>query len=205
MPLNTYANLKIALQQWTGRNEIDANGTADDAIDLFEAEANRTLRHRLMLVKTSALTLGVDGLVHPADWLEWETISNGKSPYRIETVSDHSLANILESNAIGSPVYAIVRGAATQLIPAPLNASDITAWYYGKIPALGGGTPTNWLLDKHPDLYLYGSLLAVSSFARDAQESEKWERAYRSIFSSITEEGDASEFGGSTLQIRNAR
>ena len=205
MALDSYTNLKLALANWTGRSDLDSSGTADDGIDLFESWVNRELRVRSMLVKVTSPTLASGAITHPSDWLQWKTLKNATSPYRIEIIADESLADILEQNYTGNPRYAVPGATQTELYPVPTSITGLVAHYYGAITALSGSNATNWLLTKFPDAYLYGTLLAMNSWARDDAQTQKYGNAFDAVMRQIESESDDATFGGSTLQIRNAR
>ena len=205
MALDTYANLKLAIAAWTGRADADSSGAADDGIDLFEAQFNRNTRVRKMLTSITSPTFASGAITHPSDWLQWKTLRNATSPYHIEVIADESLADIEERLMSGNAQYAIVRGTSTELHPTQTDVTGMRCVYYASLPALSGSQTTNWLLTAYPDAYLYGSLLALSSFVRDGPDTQKWGVAFDAVMAQIQDESDESTFGGSTLQIRNSR
>ena len=48
----------------------------------------------------------------------------------------------------------------------PYPNQDLTLGYYKQIPALGGATTTNWVLDADPYCYLAGSLAYAAKYLR---------------------------------------
>lgn len=205
MALDTYANLKTALSTWSGRVDLSTTGADDDGIDLFESWCNRNLRVRSMLVTNAAMTLASGAITHPTDWLQWKSLTNPTSPYRIEIVAEESLSAIQEAQLTGNIVYAVPGATSTALNPAQTSIAGVIGKYYGAIPALSGSNTTNWLLTKFPDAYLYGCLLAMCSWARDTEQRASWGAAFDVVIQQIKDESDSATYGGSTLQIRNAR
>ena len=49
----------------------------------------------------------------------------------------------------------------------PIMDGDLTVTYYGKIPALTPANPTNWLLEKAPDVYLYALVTEIAIASKD--------------------------------------
>jgi len=205
MALDTYANLKLAIAAWTGRADADSSGAADDGIDLFEAQFNRNTRVRKMLTALDMVVATGGILGYTADWLQWKSLKNLTSPRHIEIIAEESLADIEDRALSGSFQYAVAGGLATELYPRNADDTTIRAVYYAALPALSGSQTTNWLLTAYPDAYLYGSLLALSSFVRDNPDTQKWGAAFDAVMAQIQDESDESTFGGSTLQIRNSR
>lgn len=81
-------------------------------------------------------------------------------------------------------------------IIAPGVDEDLTVQYYGKIPTItqvvtgtdpetgdditeAGVTGSNWMLEKHPDVYLYAVSLEAAKYIRDPQLIEATNRLYR--------------------------
>jgi hypothetical protein len=56
---------------------------------------------------------------------------------------------------------------------APIPEGDVQLLYYARIPALET-SDTNWLLQKHPDIYLFGSLVEAQAFGQNIQGVQGW-------------------------------
>lgn len=60
------------------------------------------------------------------------------------------------------------------LLVGPWGAGSVRLVYRRGIPPLGDDRPTNWLLAKAPDLYLYASLLEAAPYLRDDARIATW-------------------------------
>jgi hypothetical protein len=65
------------------------------------------------------------------------------------------------------------------------RADTLLVVYLSRIPELSDSVPTNWLLAKHPDVYLYGSLMELAGFAKSAEEIQRWSQAYTTTIEEI--------------------
>lgn len=181
MSLDTYANLKTAVDSWLARGDLSANDT--DWITLFEACANRRLRVRQMLLSTT-LTPASGSATIPTDYLEWKRVTwTGSVRQELEWVEPTELQSIYPV-ASSSPPNAFTIENTTLKI----NSSDTTGLefvYYQKIPALSDSATTNWLLTAHPDLYLAGALAEAAGFTKDPEALVGWITRRDQAFSEI--------------------
>lgn len=159
--ISDYGSLLVDACEYAGRNDV-AHLFAR-FVALAEAKINRRLRVRDM-EKSADLVL-VDGNADlPADFLEVRLLvaPNGAP------MSARSLIELQERyrGSSGYPSgYAIV-GNVLQSRPA--GSATLAMDYYAKIPPLTPDAPTNWLLDKAPDIYLYGVVEEIGIFSKDA-------------------------------------
>jgi len=56
---------------------------------------------------------------------------------------------------------------AENAVTRPLFSGTGTLNYYARLPALSNAEPTNWLLEKFPEVYLYGALIEGAVYLRD--------------------------------------
>jgi hypothetical protein len=54
------------------------------------------------------------------------------------------------------------------------SSSSIEISYYSKIPALDDTNTTNWVIDTHPDVYLYGCLAEAFSYVQNDEQAMKY-------------------------------
>lgn len=53
------------------------------------------------------------------------------------------------------------------------NDEDLTVEYYANVPTISGSlTDSNWLLQKHPGLYLYGVGMEAAKYLRDVETAQ---------------------------------
>ncbi|MEN6642572.1 MAG: hypothetical protein ABFE08_09010 [Armatimonadia bacterium] len=201
MPFDTYANLKTAIAEWLNRTDLTSR--IPDFITLAEAEFNRKLRVSAM-EKRSTASATEKYVALPVDWLEARrvfTTVNG-SPRRLDVKSADQAVEYSATHAeAGAPVALAVVGRQLEILPTPDQAYVLEMLYYSKIPALSDSNPSNWLLEEHPDLYLYGSLMHSAPYLQHDERIGTWASKYDDIRGSIMSADEKAVYSTSTLKM----
>lgn len=74
--------------------------------------------------------------------------------------------------------------------------------YSRELPALSGSNPTNWLLDKADDLYLYGSLVFAEPYLKNDSRIATWASLADSAMKEVELEDMEGRFGGGPHRTR---
>ncbi|WP_077960832.1 phage adaptor protein [Ensifer adhaerens] len=156
-----YAALLVDAGEYSGRNDIAH--LFPRFLGLAELKFNRMLRVGDM--ETTAAIAVVDGDAPlPADYVEArQVLSASGRPIRAMP-----LQQLAESGpaSVGCPLGYAVVGNRIKVFPA--GSYGLTMTYYARIPPLSTASPTNWLLEKAPDVYLYGLVEEIAIWERDA-------------------------------------
>ena len=187
MALTTYAELKDSIASWMARGDL--TDIIPDFITLFEAKANRRLRVRRMLTsETVTITAGTAAIppggttAIPAGYLETKRLTWQSSPVvELEWVEPTYLQASYPSSETGIPRFYTIENGSLYVRPA--GTGTATFVYYGKIPPLA--TATNWLLEQHPDLYLWGSLVEARAFILDPERAALFDQRSKEAFAEI--------------------
>ena len=169
MALTTFSELKTAIAAWSDTSDVTAY--LGDFVTLATSMLNRggdnipAVRAREMVTVTDLTpTAGVCTL--PTDYLQYRRVVEEASIRRELTyitpavadtdypTRDSGLAN--NFTIVGDSLYMF-----------PVSSNDIELTYYQAIPDLSDSNTTNWLLDKHPNVYLHACLLQLGLFRRD--------------------------------------
>lgn len=204
MALATYTDLQASVGNWLNRSDLAA--VAPDFIALAETEIKRTLRTRDSLVR--AITeISVKFSALPTDFREMKAISlqgvvesHGSLEFR--TYDRMQLEWARTNGTLGQPKYYTILGDSIGVAPIPDSVYIAEMGYYSEIPSLSVASPANWLLAKHPDLYLYGSLLQSAPYLKDDTLIQVWQDKYNSIISSIQMEEERASYSGSTPRVQ---
>ena len=200
--ITNYATLQSAIADYLNRQDLTSQ------IPLFiqfcEADLNTRLRCREQIVRAEAISDN-EFVQLPSDWLEAINLQivDGTSPLRFVTLDE---ADIIKKAQRYQRVaaYSLMNGAI-ELVPGPSDNVEIEMVYYGKIPALSNAAPTNWLLTKAPDVYLYGALTHAAPFLLDDQRIAVFGSFYTGRVQALNEEADKSLTSGSPLVARTRR
>lgn len=190
MSLATYTALKASIASWLVRGDLTA--VIPDLITLCEDDLDRpvlnedgTVRHAAVSYEVNTtLALATEEVDLPAACRE------PRSLYLDETVAREPL--ILVSDEIelaefkvtfgptGIPRAAalIANGTKLRLAPAPDASRTAKFTYIAKLTRLSGSVATNWVLDSHHDVYLYGSLVHSAPYLKDDERLAVWRSLY---------------------------
>jgi hypothetical protein len=186
MALANYTDLQTALSDYLDDETLDAR--IPDFIRLFEVKAQRVLRTSQAKNIATAQTDGSGQVDVPSDFrgIVRITLEDG-TPLEFLTPDDVSLRNTYANNRT---TYGFtIEGRTLTLVPAA--SVNIVLYYYQGLPALSVSNATNWLLDEHPDAYLYGSLAEAEAFGFNDARLATW----RALASDSLAQVIGSDFG----------
>ena len=200
----TYSGLKASIADWLNRQDLTSQ--IADFITLGEAEMNRTLRVIQMEVLSDGTS--ADGLVAvPSDWLETRSLrleDPTAGQQILEYVGEEEFDRLEASGLTSTTRYYTIINGAFQVLPLPSAAINYDLRYYAKIPALSVSNPTNWLLTKSPDLYLYRALSAAAPFLKDDDRIAVWAGAANKITDDMMRESERAKRPTTRVRTRMA-
>jgi hypothetical protein len=181
MSITNYSELQAAIGNWLDHSLFAAR--VPEFIALFEATANRRLRVRQQEV-TASLTPDATGAVSiPTDYLAWRRVTwTGSTRTELQYVHPSYLQAAYPSSPADVPRIFTIEGATLKV--RPLDSTALEFDYFQKIPALSG-TPANWLLTEHPDLYLFGAMIEAEMFGVNDERAPLWKARRDEIFDEI--------------------
>lgn len=183
MALATYSDLKTAIAAWLVRDDLTTR--IPDFVTLTEARINRELRCREMVSQATG-TISTSTLGVPDDFIETVVLSldtTSDAPLEYRPPEDSQLRNAGATS--GQPRWFSVVGGSFYFYPAPDGSYTYTLDYYATVPALSDTTTTNWLLEKAPDLYLFGALKEGSAAILEPEAEAAWDAKFRTAMSSL--------------------
>ena len=198
MALANYTDLQASVADFL--NRADLTNVIPDFITLTEADLNRSLRVREMSVRTRA-PISEQYVKLPVDFLGMrniELVTNPVTPLEYRNMQNLDLYRA--SDATGKPVYYSITQNNIEFAPVPDAEYTLEIVYYQKIPALVDNA-TNWLLDTHPDVYLYGSLMQSAPYLQADERIGIWAGKYNQIKEQITASDEKAKFSGQTPSI----
>jgi hypothetical protein len=189
--ISTYAELKTALAAWLKPNttlpDDETTSRIPEYIALFEAEANRTLRTRNMMAVDTALAVTSGSAAVPTGFRQMVSVVNTTTPYdQIDYIPLDQFERLDATTTSGLPEYYTITGATLLFWPAVTCTPRIR--YRRGLTPLTADNDTNWLLAKHPDAYLYGSLVNADRRLIDPERVGLVEPRYREVMRQIIEE-----------------
>lgn len=202
MALTTYAELKTSIGDWLNRSDLTS--VIPDFISLAEAQVERTLRTRQMIVRANASFDAQYGAV-PSDFLETKSLkltsTNPQTP--LEFLSIDALdQKAAEYTASGRPRFFGIVGGQLRIVPTPDSTYTTELTYYAKLSKLSTSNTSNWLLSSSPDIYLYGSLLQAAPYLQDDARIQTWATLYERALNDLQTADDRGASSGGALLTR---
>ena len=204
MALTTYTELKSSLADWL--NRTDLTSVIADFISLAEAQMERQLRTRQMIVRaTASFAAAAEYGTVPDDFMEVKSIKLDTNPVTsltfqtIEAMDQLSNTTYLSS---GKPLYFTVVGNQFRLLPIPDGAYTADLVYYAKLTKLSSTVATNWLLTQAPDVYLYGALLQAAPYLQDDARIPVWSNLYDRALTDVQTADDRGSTSGGAMAAR---
>lgn len=184
MALGTYSELQTAVIEYAMRQaDAEFSARVPDFITLLEKRVgDELLVGNQETAATVTLTNGAGPL--PADYLAMRSVRAQVAP--VSTLQQIELDQAFElypTNYSGYPYHYTISG--TTITTYPLSSGNLNIVYYAAIPALSDDDPTNWLLTRAPQIYLYGTLLEAMPYMEDDARAQTWGVMYEKAVNAL--------------------
>jgi hypothetical protein len=104
------------------------------------------------------------------------------------------------SNA-GRQIYYTIVAQQLQVYP-PTNEGNLEIIYYQRLVPLSDSDTTNWMSNDNPDCYIFGLLVEISSFAKDAETATLWDTRFSSTIDEIDTDDAETRWSGPSLETK---
>lgn len=190
MALANYTDLKNSIEDWSKRHDV--NTLLDDFIDIAEAEMWKMLRIRDMEARATA-SATTRFLALPTDFIEMRRLklTSGSNHYELQYDTPET---IKVSGTSGRPQRFTV---TTQLEfdRTPDSTYTVEMQYYKKLTALSSSNTTSAILTNHPMCYLFGSLWALHTWARDEGQADYYYSRFMTAVDSANSQYKRGRYG----------
>jgi hypothetical protein len=198
---STWAELKASLANWLNRDDLSTT-EIPEAIALAERRFQRTIFSPEREVAAD-LVVDAEAVALPADLWGVKALHLATDPKTVlEPMTLAELRNIYSANATGRPQNYAISGETILFGPAPDAAYTGRLTYIRTIPALGESQASNWLIDDHPDVYLYGALHELHLLLHDVEKAALFDGRLRQAAEEVNASGMRRRQGGSPIRIR---
>ena len=202
MAITTYAELKTSVTDFLNRDDSDT--IAPTFISLAETDMSRRVRH-WRGEKRSSAEIDTQYSAIPADFLEvirFHITSGDTRPLELISQAEMLDRKFRNLNTGGQPAYYAITAGEIEVYPVPDGTYTSELYYNARLPALSDSTTTNWLLEYHPDAYLYGSLVHSAPYLKEDARLQTWAALYQNAVDAINTESESSKFGGSGRRMK---
>jgi len=202
MALTTYDELKTSIGDWL--NRTDLTSAIADFISLAEAQIERQLRTRQMIVRSNA-DISTEYAALPSGFLETKsfklTSTNPVTPLVFQTID--ALDDLSTKHfAASRPKYFGIVGGQIRVVPTPDATYTTELIYYSQLSKLSSTVSSNWLLAASPDIYLYGSLLQAAPYLQDDARIPVWSSLYDRALTDLQTADDRGATSGGSVSAR---
>ena len=164
MALDTYANIKTALDSWLRRNDL--TNDVDDILFLAEQRLSEDLRIRV-IESALSVTISSGEADVPADFLEMKHahIVSGGLIYPLELKETPWIYRKFPTReSVDKPEFMGIDGQKFIFGPYPDATYTVQGTYYAKPAVLSDSNTTNAWIDNVPDALFYAALAEASVF-----------------------------------------
>ena len=160
----TYAQLQALIAAYIHRTNQTANIIT--WIQLAESRIYNLCRaEELEYQDTITPVAAVAAL--PADFLDLREISYSQANHSV-VLKGVSRSRLSYYRVMGQPYVYSIQGGNIEIAPDG-TGTTFNILYYRKLPALSVSAPTNALLTRFPQLFLYGAMMEAGVFFRDTE------------------------------------
>jgi hypothetical protein len=118
-------------------------------------------------------------------------------PYTVLEYLSPAVLNFA-STLTDRPAYYSVVGDEIVFEPTPDAVYEVEMYYYA-LPALSSTNTSNWLLEKYPDIYIYGTLLEAEVYLMNDPRLPIWKMAFDEGIQQLNKEARITRAAGAPL------
>ena len=201
MAIATYTDLQTSIANFLARSDLTAQ--IPDFIALAEGRMSRELETRSQEKRsTASLTAGNEYIFLPSDMREIREVKLNTSPLTVlKYYSPVALDEQYASNGQGKPQGFSIVGLEMKLRPIPDSSYTAEIIYVGGVDALTAAAPTNNILIRSPDAYLYGALAEAYAYLLDETRAAQYMARFDKAMEEIKVDEQRAHYGTGSLQI----
>lgn|SRR5574343_238697 len=179
-------------------------------LPIVEGRINSILSTRLSLIDAIIpITADEKEFGFPPDLLFLKQVKLVDTSSHTELIFQYVAENYLNSvvaAGVAKPYYTVTNAAIQVAWNFAVNMTEeLHIRYEQKVPPLTIANPmqSNWLLDNNPEVYVFGLLVELYSFVKDAAAAQLWETRFTSALDSIENTDYRTQWSGtSPLQVK---
>lgn len=200
-----YKQITDLALSYADRTDSDITDRMNDFIAIVEARINRAIRVSQM--STRSLVVTADGQEYfglPerfAGVRDIEVREKGATKgITAQYINPEQMNGATTVNAPGNIYYTIIANQI-QIAP-PQDNKVLEIIYYKLLKAISIDSPDNWLSERYPDCYVFGLIVEIESFVKNAQGAEMWNQRFESALQEISYEDRIDRWSGTPLTIK---
>lgn len=194
--ITTYAELKVAIQDWSKRS--DTLSLLDTFIDLAESElyanSGEPLRLRDMEVSATGVTSTTTRfMVLPTRYLELRRIKLNLAQGDLKLDYATPAAMVIKPQA-GMPKF-FTLNSQIEFDRISDIVYTVETQYFQTLVPLSAAAPTNAILTRFPSIYLWGSLAALYQWSKQPDQSDYYYQQFLGAISKANLQDRKGRYG----------
>jgi hypothetical protein len=199
-----YSDIVNLTLGYADRQDDEVTSRIDLFIQVTEARINRVLMTLDMSSRAKTLMdASIEYYPLPTNYSVMRSIkvidnTNSASRVTLLQVNPEQMANLVNNGETQFPCYTIISGNI-HVQPFYDDTHSLEIDYFQTLPPLSSSITTNWLSDSNPDAYVFGLLVEINSFVKDADATALWDGRFQQAMSEITLNDAKSTWSGTSL------
>ena len=189
---------------YADRQDTEVTSRIDLFIKVAEARINRTLMTLDMSCRAKTpMASTTEYYPLPSNYSVMRSIkvideTNSASRVTLLQVNPEQMANLVNNGETQFPCYTVISGNI-HVQPFYDSTHSLEIDYFQTLPPLSTSITSNWLSESNPDAYVFGILVEINSFIKDAEASALWDNRFQQAMSEITLNDAKSTWSGTSL------
>lgn len=198
--IETYAGLIDYIGEVLDRTDLEDK--IPTFIHLAGIRLNRILLpHARQDTGSMTATAGQATALLPTDFKQLIAANIGGVP--LEQVTTAGLYAGWNNAASGQPRVMSIGNGSAKLAPTPDATYVIALDYIKDITPLSDNASSNWVLEEHTDLYVYGALLQAEAYLSNDERLPLWKMAFDEAIAEVNAQGLRYRNSASPLRLRS--
>jgi len=197
-----YDDIIDLLATYSDREDVEVLDRLDKFLRIAEIRIGRLLNVGKMVALSSITLLeGQEYYTLPPDFSGLRSIKmvGGGTNTTLHMLSPEQMVSV--GNLTTAGIYYNIIGQRIQISPIQ-SLAELEIAYYRLIPPLTVANPQNWVSVYASDAYIFGGMVEVSSFVKNADAAKLWDDRFLDAISSIEDADSRARWSGTPLQIR---
>jgi len=201
-----YNQIKQVALSYSDREDSDTLNMMDNFLRIVESRMNRLLDVRemsqrsIMYAETDKEYYGLPKCFSGIRSIEVYNVDTPNSKTSLQYLSPEMMNAFIGSGGV-QPKYTIIADQF-RIYPAQIDGCIFQIVYYGDLPALSDVTPENFMSIDYPDVYIFGLLIEINSYAKDPATAQLWESRFMGAINDLKLADQIDRWSGNSLEIR---
>lgn len=206
-----YTEVTELALSFADREDTETTSRIDKFLIMVESRINRTLK----VLDMSARSV-VDLVANPdQEYFQLPVdfgglrdisinITDGKQT-TLDYLNPEQMNNVISNQSTGgqdtTKIYYTIIARQIQIWPKQ-STGNLEIVYFQKVPPLTTINSTNWVSDETPDAYIFGLLVEISSYTKDADAFSIWKGRFDEALGELTVDDEMVRWSGTPLTIK---